>query len=104
MHPSCVPWHRPPAESKRRIARVGDVQPVVFEVQQAGCESCAELVREALSSLGRVGEIVIDEEADSATVRLASGASVDDVNRALLEVSHGSGHAYRVKPGSWQTA
>jgi hypothetical protein len=80
------------------------VQPVVLEVEQAGCESCAELVREALSSLGRVGEIVIDEEADSATVRLASGASVDDVNRALLEVSHGSGHAYRVKPGSWQTA
>jgi hypothetical protein len=80
------------------------VQPVVFEVEQAGCESCAELVREALSPLGTVGEIEIDEEADSATVRLASDASVDDVNRALLEVSHGSGHAYRVKPGSWQPA
>lgn len=75
---------------------------LVFEVEQAGCASCAERVREALAPLGTVGEIVIDEAADSATVRLASGATVDDVNRALLEVSHGSGHAYRVKPGSWQ--
>jgi copper chaperone CopZ len=75
-----------------------------FEVEQAGCASCAARVREALAALGTVGEIAIDEDADSATVRLASGASEDDVNRALLEVSHGSGHAYRVKPGSWQPA
>jgi hypothetical protein len=86
------------------VARVGIVTTLVFEVEQAGCASCAELVREALAPLGTVGEIEIDEDADSATVRLASGASVDDVNRALLEVSHGSGHAYRVKPGSWQPA
>ncbi len=85
-------------------ARVVTVTTVVFEVEQAACASCAELVREALAPLGTVGEIVVDQDADSATVRLASRASVDDVNRALLEVSHGSGHAYRVKPGSWQPA
>jgi hypothetical protein len=58
--------------------------------------------RSRLAPLGTIGEIAIDEDADSATVQLASAATVDDVNRALLQVSHGSGHAYRVKPGSWR--
>lgn len=79
--------------------------PVVFEVEQAGCESCAARVRNALSPLGTVAGIEIDEAADAATVRFtASVVDEDAVNRALLEVSHGSGHAYRVKPGSWQPA
>lgn len=79
---------------------------VVFEVEQAGCPSCAARVRGALAPLGAVGEIDIDEEADEATVRLTVEQPVDedDVNRVLLEVSHGSGHGYRVKPGSWVEA
>lgn len=77
---------------------------LVFEVEQAGCASCAARVREALTLLAVVSELAIDESADSATVRLASEGSVheEDVNRALLEASQGSGHAYRVKPGSWR--
>ncbi|HLF69050.1 MAG TPA: heavy-metal-associated domain-containing protein [Gaiellaceae bacterium] len=76
----------------------------VFEVEQAGCESCAALVRDALEVLVSVAEITIDEQADLATVRLASGATVseDDANRVLREASPGTGHAYRVKPGSWR--
>jgi copper chaperone CopZ len=79
---------------------------VVFEVEQAGCPSCAARVRDALAALGAVGAIDIDEEADEATVRLTVEPSVgeDEVNRALLGASHGSGHGYRVKPGSWLPA
>jgi copper chaperone CopZ len=79
---------------------------VVFEVEQAGCPSCAARVRGALAPLGAVGEIDIDEEADEATVRLRVEPSVgeDEVNRALLLASRGSGHGYRVKPGSWLQA
>ena len=77
---------------------------VVFEVEHAGCESCAALVRRALEHLVDVAEIAIDEEADSTTVTLARAttSSEDQINHALEEVSHGSGHAYRVRPGSWQ--
>ena len=76
----------------------------VFEVEQAGCASCAARVRRALADLAPVAEIEIDEDEDTATVRLAPGASAseDEVNRALADASHGSGHAYRVKPGSWR--
>ena len=76
---------------------------IVFEVEQAGCPSCAARVQGALEPLGAVSDIAIDEEADEATVRLTAEPAVgeDDVNRALHEVS-GSGHGYRVKPGSWQ--
>ena len=76
----------------------------IFEVEQAGCESCASRVRDALEPLVAVAGIEIDEAADAATVTLEHGAetSEDVVNRALLEASHGSGHAYRVKPGSWR--
>ena len=77
---------------------------VVFEVEQAGCESCAARVRAALEPLGEVGEIAIDAEADAATVRArGAGLSEEAVNAALAEASHGSGHTYRVRAGSWQT-
>ena len=77
---------------------------LVFEVEQAGCSSCATRVREALTPLAVVSELAIDESTDSASLRLASDAYVseEDVNRVLIEASHGSGHAYRVKPGSWR--
>ena len=77
---------------------------LVFEVEQAGCTSCATRVREALTPLAVVSELSIDESTDSASVRLASDAPVSeaDVNRVLIEASQGSGHAYRVRPGSWK--
>lgn len=79
---------------------------VEFEVEEAGCPSCATRVRGALEALGEVSDVTIDEEADEATVRLAAASPLDedDVNRALREASVGSGHGYRVKPGSWQPA
>lgn len=75
---------------------------VVFEVEQAGCESCAARVRSALEPLGAVREIAIDEQADSATVRAAGDLAEAAVNEALAAASAGSGHVYRVRPGSWR--
>jgi copper chaperone CopZ len=73
-----------------------------FVVEEAGCESCAALVREALEPLGAVESVEVDEAADVAFVRLASSASEPDVNKALADVSASAGHAYRVRPGSWR--
>jgi copper chaperone CopZ len=74
---------------------------VSFVVSEAGCESCAKLVRGALEPLGAVESIEVDEAADEATVRLAGDTTEDDVNLALAGASAGVGHAYRVRPGSW---
>ena len=74
-----------------------------FEVEQAGCESCAARVRSALEPLAVVDAIEIDESADQATVRLGDAAITEtDVNAALRAASDGSGHTYRVRPGSWR--
>ena len=75
---------------------------VVFEVEQAGCESCAARVRAALEPLGVVDEIAIDAGADAATVRARGDLDESAVNTALAAASHGSGHTYRVRSGSWQ--
>lgn len=79
---------------------------VVFEVEQAGCGSCASRVRSALEPFGAVEDVQVDEQADCATVSLVPGASVGEpeVAAALHAASHGSGHEYRVKPGSWRVA
>ena len=75
-----------------------------FEVEQAGCESCAARVRNALAPLAAVDAIEIDESADQATVRLGNAMITEaDVNAALSAASHGSGHTYRVRPGSWRS-
>ena len=74
---------------------------VRFLVEEAGCDSCAKLVREALEPLGAVDSIEVDEDADVALVRLGAPVAEDDVNRALAKVSADAGHAYRVRPGSW---
>jgi copper chaperone CopZ len=76
----------------------------VFEVQEAGCASCAARVREALAPLATVHAIEIDAERDRATVRvdLQPDISESDINRVLDEASAGSGHSYRVEPGSWR--
>lgn len=75
----------------------------IFAVEQAGCESCAALVRDVLEDAAPVAEITVDEAQDRALVRLKPGTDVseDDVNRLLIEASAGTGHAYRVAPGSW---
>ena len=76
-----------------------------FVVSEAGCESCAKLVRQALEPLGAVESIEVDEAADEAAVRLdAAETTESDVNRALAGVSAGAGHAYRVRPGSWNVS
>lgn len=75
---------------------------VTFVVEEAGCESCARIVRGALEPLGTVESVEVDETADEATVRLAAGATEEDVNAALAAASEGVGHAYRVRPGSWR--
>ena len=77
-----------------------------FEVLGAGCESCAVRVRAALDGLATVETVEIDEARDVAVVSVADGAGVtqDEVDRVLADASTGSGHAYRVLPGSWSTA
>ena len=79
---------------------------VEFVVEEAGCASCAQRVREALAPLGVVEEVVIDEQADEAAVALAAGDDVTEaaVADALARASEGAGHAYRVRAGSWTAA
>jgi copper chaperone CopZ len=77
---------------------------LTFVVEQAGCESCAARVRGALEPLAEIEAIEVDEQEDAATVRAAGDLSEEAVNEALHAASHGSGHAYRVRPGSWQVA
>jgi hypothetical protein len=76
----------------------------VFAVEEAGCDSCATRVREALTPLVTVHAIEIDAERDRATVRVdpEPAISESDINRVLGEASAGSGHSYRVEPGSWR--
>lgn len=76
---------------------------VAFTVEQAGCESCGELIGAALGRLGTVESLEIDEAADLATVVLSGPPSRDDVDAALAEASGGAGHAYRVRAGSWRS-
>jgi copper chaperone CopZ len=77
---------------------------LTFVVEQAGCASCAARVRGALEPLAEIQDIEVDEQADATTVRLTGDLSEEAVNEALQAASHGSGHAYRVRPGSWQPA
>jgi copper chaperone CopZ len=77
---------------------------VTFQVEEAGCSSCARLIRDALSDVAVVQAIDVDEDADLATVRLGAAPALDEpeVNRVLAQVSQGSGHSYRLRPGSWR--
>ena len=76
----------------------------VFEVEQAGCESCAKLIRTALSEVGDVESVDVDEDADRATVVLADPRSRAAVDAALSRASAGAGHDYRVRTCSWRTS
>ena len=78
---------------------------VAFVVSEAGCESCASLVRDALDPLGTVASVDVDETADEAAVVLrATAATEAEVAAALAEASSGTGHVYTVRPGSWRHA
>jgi hypothetical protein len=81
-----------------------DHSQLVFEVEEAGCPSCAARVSEALAPLARVDAVEIDETADRATVRVSPDRELSErtVNDVLADASEGAGHAYRVRPGSWR--
>jgi hypothetical protein len=77
---------------------------VEFVVEQAGCDACAARIENALSTIGDVRSIEVDEPADVASVRLVESApiSAESVRLALAAASEGSGHVYRLRPGSWK--
>ena len=79
-------------------------EPIHFLVEQAGCESCAQRVRSALADVLTIEEISVDEGADLAAVRAQAPPTLKPaaVDAALAEASRGSGHTYRVRPGSWR--
>jgi hypothetical protein len=81
-------------------------KPIHFLVEQAGCKSCAARVESALAGLLTIEEISVDAGADVAAVRAQAppGLELASVDAALAEVSHGSGHTYRVRPGSWRSS
>jgi hypothetical protein len=77
---------------------------VRFEVEQAGCESCGSLIREALAPILAIETLEIDEELDVArvTAQLLDGSSIETVDRLLAAASEETGHEYRVGLGSWR--
>jgi copper chaperone CopZ len=81
------------------------VDVTLLEVEQAGCESCAALVRAALEEVGTVLEVTVDENADLATVLLEAllMPPEGDIDRLLSAVPP-EGHAYRIRPVSWRAA
>ena len=76
---------------------------IEFLVEQAAGASCAAIVRETLTPIAVVQEIVVDETADCAAVRVAFSPdlSQEAIGRALLNAS-AAGHEYRVRSGSWR--
>ena len=75
---------------------------IEFVVEEAGCESCAALVREALEPLAEVESVEPDHDADIAAVRVRGDLTEAAANEALAAVA--AGHAYRVRAGSWRAA
>jgi hypothetical protein len=75
---------------------------VSFEVEQAGCESCAARVRGALAPLLEISALEIDESRDAAVVvaRADQEPRIETMDELLAAASEGAGHAYRVRPGS----
>ena len=75
---------------------------VSFEVEHAGCASCAARVRGALAPLLEISALEIDEALDAAMViaRAAEEPPVETIDELLAAASEGAGHAYRVRPGS----
>ena len=79
---------------------------VSFEVEQAGCASCAARVRDALAPLLEISGLEIDESLDAAvvTAQAVEEPSVESIDELLAAASEGAGHTYRVRPGSLRIA
>ena len=79
---------------------------VSFEVEQAGCASCAARVRAALAPLLEISGLEIDESLDAAmvTAQAVEEPAVEAIDELLAAASEGAGHAYRVRPGSLRVA
>lgn len=79
---------------------------ISFEVEQAGCATCAARVRGALAPLLEISALEIDEARDAAlvTARAAEEPPVETIDELLAAASEGAGHTYRVRPGSWRLA
>jgi hypothetical protein len=79
-----------------------NVVEISFEVEQAGCASCAARIRDALAPLLEISELQIDESLDAAviTARAVDEPAVGTIDQLLAEASEGAGHEYRVRPGS----
>lgn len=77
-----------------------------FVVENAGCPACAERVYGALSPLGIIDGVTVDEDADSVTVSMRTGNSVgqEEINKVLAAASEGAGHHYRVLADSWRAS
>lgn len=76
--------------------------PLSFVVEQAGCSSCARLIRDTLATIGEVEDVSIDEANDLGFVRMTPTFETTEaqLNAVLLAASDGTGHAYSVRPGS----
>lgn len=76
---------------------------VRFDVEDAGCESCAARVRGAIEPLAEVAHVAVDHDTEITSIQLAPGAAVseEDVERALAAASEGTPHTYKVRAGSW---
>ena len=74
-------------------------QTVRFDVEHAGCPSCAARVEAALAAIGTVHDVTIDEEGDIATVTFSPLSPIDEpaVNAVLALASTGTGHEYRLE-------
>ena len=77
---------------------------IAFEVEQAGCASCAARVKTALEPLLRISTLQVDESRDAAVVTALAVEQplVETIDELLAAASEGAGHTYRVKPGSWR--
>ncbi len=75
---------------------------MTFEVEQAGCASCAARVRDALAPLLEISGLEIDESLDAAvvTAQAVEEPPVGMIDELLAAASEGAGHKYRVRPGS----
>lgn len=76
---------------------------IQFVVENAGCPSCGERIRRALSEVAKVDEVSVDEPADAATVHLTTPTdlSLRAIDHLLRVASEGGEHEYRVAHESW---
>lgn len=93
LHPTLRPVAKVPS---RQVVEIS------FEVEQAGCASCAARVRGALAPLLEISAVEVDESLDATvvTARAVEAPPVETIDELLAAASEGADHTYRVKPGS----